>query len=181
VCARSLGYKSVSRIRFTPLPTVAAGWWVKRRWVCVWMGEGSGRLVNRYKGGTYPSTAITTTTLLYLYTQPPLIPPLYRDRYWWRGGDVYIHRCTVLKSISGGHTPHDLEVLWIFLIFVYILYNVRCSGVMAWGGQTYDGTDWSVSGDCDCYRIFGTHDVRAKGWKLTLLLCVHKHTKYRFS
>jgi len=69
-----------------------AGWYCggeKGVGVCT-EGESGGRLVNRYKGGTYPSTAITTATLLYLYTQPPPMPPLYRDRYWWRGGDMYI-------------------------------------------------------------------------------------------
>ncbi|KAL5241181.1 hypothetical protein ACI65C_008591 [Semiaphis heraclei] len=43
VCARSLGYKSVSRIRFTPLYLPwRIGWWVKRRmgWVIgVWVIE----------------------------------------------------------------------------------------------------------------------------------------------
>lgn len=88
-------------------------------------GESGGRLVNRYKGGTYSSTAITAATLLYIYIYiatsdaSTLSRPLLVT--WWR----YVHRCT-LKSISGGHTPYDLEVLWIFWhsYIYYIMYEV---------------------------------------------------------
>lgn len=55
--------------------------------VCVW-GEWVDDSWIDIRVAHTPLTAVTTATLPHTTTSD--MPPLYRDRYWWRGGDVYI-------------------------------------------------------------------------------------------